>query len=287
MEDLCRYNQTGFCKFKKECTKRHEDQICQIEPQCTDKSCSKRHPKTCRNFSQKGECRHNEKCAYSHKQQENVQLKFNEIMLFLISRNQQDIVALKEEVKNMQNLVENMVDYNKNKEQNVESSKDVENKEKDTNLDQTKSNHVDVKDTEEDYGEKSNDLHVNKTQTVFKCEECQFECEKQITLNKHRNTKHTQDNSKKSERVNKAASNNDKFHCDECSYSCSTKKSLKKHMSQKHESSQKTMRIECEKCEITFEEGYDLQTHVEEKHCSCTSDTVCDQCLNYWVKKSH
>ena len=70
---------------------------------CTYKSCDKIHPKTCRDFSQKGECIYNEKCAYAHKQQENLKIKFNETVLFLISRNQQVIEALKEKVNELQN----------------------------------------------------------------------------------------------------------------------------------------------------------------------------------------
>ena len=57
-------------------------------------------------------------------------------------------------------------------------------------------------------------------------------------------------------------------------------------MSQNHEITQRDMEIECEKCEITFEDKTELLAHVEENHCSCTPDSVCDECLNYWVHKS-
>ena len=107
-----------------------------------------------------------------------------------------------------------------------------------------------VKDTEEDNRDKINNIHVNKTKTVFKCEECNFECNKQIILCKHKNTKHTQDNSRKGDSVNKAAINKDTFHCDKCNFSCLSKKSLKKHMSQKHEISQTTMKLECKNVKL-------------------------------------
>ena len=59
------------------------------------------------------------------------------------------------------------------------------------------------------------------------------------------------------------------------------KKSPKKHKSEKHLIPPKALQIKCDK---TFEEGTELFAHVEEKHCSCTLDSVCDECLNYWVR---
>ena len=56
----------------------------------------------CRNISTEGECNHNKKCAYFHEPQDNLKLKFNEIVLFLVLRNQQDINAMKEEVKQLE-----------------------------------------------------------------------------------------------------------------------------------------------------------------------------------------
>ena len=125
-QSICKYNQTGFCKFKEKCQKRHEDQLCEAHPQCTNRECEKRHPKVCRNFSAKGECSHNEKCAYSHQYQDKLQLKFNETVLFLISRNQQEIETLKEEVKKLENTIENMVKNNKREDKQVETSEDKE-----------------------------------------------------------------------------------------------------------------------------------------------------------------
>ena len=121
---------------------------------------------------------------------------------------------------------------------------------------------------------------------VFHCKECEFECEKQITLNQQKNTKHKKMNSQISDSFFKATNSKEHFHCDGCNYSCLSKKSLKKHMSQNHEIPQTTRKIECKKCELTFQEETDFQTHVEEKHCLCTTDSVCDECAQYWAQKS-
>ena len=160
---------------------------------------------------------------------------------------------------------------------------EVNSKEKEDNIYTTQNKSANIEDAEKNKKVELNVIHVNKTKMVFQCEDCDFECEKEITLNKHKNTKHTKVNSKKDNNVNKAHTVKDKFHYEECIYSCMSKKSLKKYMSQNHEIPKN---IECNKCEMTFEEETELQAHVEEKHCSCTPDSVCDECVNYWAHKS-
>ena len=79
---------------------------------------------------------------------------------------------------------------------------------------------------------------------MFKCEKCSYRCRKEITLNKHMNTKHVDKNSdivtiqsEKTLKPTKPADEyqkekeNSKFFCDECDYGCTNKKSLKKHKS--------------------------------------------------------
>ena len=162
---------------------------------------------------------------------------------------------------------------------------EVQNKEKEESIDNTINMSVTIEDTEENKKEECNNIEVTKNKMLFQCDECEFEREKQITLNKHKNTKHTKVSSTKDNSVNKASNTKDKFRCDECSYSSMSKKSLKKH-TQKHQLPQTALQIKCVKCNINFEEKTELLAHVEEKHCSCTPDSVCDECLNYWVHKS-
>ena len=67
---VCKYNQTGFCKFRERCRKRHNNEICEHQYKCENNQCIKRHPKRGRNLK-KGMCRHNKNCAYQHCDQEN------------------------------------------------------------------------------------------------------------------------------------------------------------------------------------------------------------------------
>ena len=223
-----KFYQTGFCKFKEKCLKRHENQICQVQPQCTNKECEKRHPKMCRNFSAKRECSHNEKCAYSHQQPDNLQLKFNETVLTLISRNQQEIETLKEEVKKLENKIENIVRNNKIEDQQGKSSEDIE----------------------EQIDSDIQDNAISKD--VLKCDLCRYQCKKKATLQKHKNTKHGFQNG--------TSGTKNKFYCDECSSAFTTKKAVKTHKKKDHET------IKCEKCKLTFEKKNELNSHMKKQH---------------------
>ena len=86
---------------------------------------------------------------------------------------------------------------------------------------------------------------------------------------------------KKGCNVNKASNAKKIFHCDECNQSW-----MSNHMLQRHVTLQNALKIKCEKCEVTFKEETEWQAPVEEKPGSCAQDSVCDECLNYWVQKS-
>ena len=79
---VCRYFQTGYCKFKSECRNMHINEYCS-DSQCSDRSCIKRHPRKCKYFVTFGSCKFATNCAYLH-----------------LSRAQEDgeIALLKEEI---------------------------------------------------------------------------------------------------------------------------------------------------------------------------------------------
>ena len=53
-QSICKYNQTGFYKFKEKCQqKKHEDQICEAQPQCTNRE-GKKASKSVQKFLCKG-----------------------------------------------------------------------------------------------------------------------------------------------------------------------------------------------------------------------------------------
>ena len=62
MEDkVCKYNNTGYCKFEKGCKFLHPTEVC--EGGCETKKCKKRHPRMCR---YQIDCKRKETCAYKH-----------------------------------------------------------------------------------------------------------------------------------------------------------------------------------------------------------------------------
>ena len=61
-KELCRHNQTGFCKCRQQCTKEHVNEICYNNYECKIITCKVRHPKKCKTF---GQCNF-ENCAYIH-----------------------------------------------------------------------------------------------------------------------------------------------------------------------------------------------------------------------------
>ena len=52
--DVCKHNQTGFCKYRQQCTKEHVNEICNEKHECKDKTCTMRHPKRCKIFEDFG-----------------------------------------------------------------------------------------------------------------------------------------------------------------------------------------------------------------------------------------
>ena len=62
LQSVCKYYNTGFCKFKDECNSYHLTNICPKKG-CRDKACPNRHPKKCR---YKDQCRRRSTCLYCH-----------------------------------------------------------------------------------------------------------------------------------------------------------------------------------------------------------------------------
>ena len=62
---ICLYNKFGYCKYGKNCRRKHVNRICQSE-NCPIEKCSLRHPKKCRYFETFKYCKFNQYCSYSH-----------------------------------------------------------------------------------------------------------------------------------------------------------------------------------------------------------------------------
>ena len=64
--DVCKYNQTGFCKYRQQCKRQHIPDICTTFP-CTNNMCYLRHPRICKYYSEFGSCQFGDGCLYLHR----------------------------------------------------------------------------------------------------------------------------------------------------------------------------------------------------------------------------
>ena len=104
-EDICLYNQTGFCKYKSSCQKAHKNELCANISNCPDKNCTKRHPKACRYIQTIGNCRFKEGCVYTHVQQSN---EDNLLLVQTLAAHFKEVVELKEELSELKLIMEKM-----------------------------------------------------------------------------------------------------------------------------------------------------------------------------------
>ena len=189
---ICKHNQSGYCKFGQTCSKKHDNRLCESHDECMVNKCTKRHPKTCKNFKTNGKCRHREKCAYKHEAELNNQDKLNQTIFLLIVNQQKEINNLKEQVTSM----------------------DLSRKEKHAQDEQKQEN-----------------LKQDLPESLLECEICSYTCKKKEYLIKHMNTKHINQSVKEchkevettvevqehhTEKVKPKNAKVLKFKCDEC-----------------------------------------------------------------------
>ena len=165
---ICKFHQTGFCKFGSHCKRKHEDQICDNQSECTSQECQKRHPKICRNFIRNEQCIFKEKCAYSHKTKIDSQHNLNEKVTLLLLKHENDIKALTEEVNNLKLIFHIM---------STELGKSCPQKNS-------------IPESVDEYKNSKSATNEDASTLKFKCQQCDYVCEKKITLHKHTNTKH-------------------------------------------------------------------------------------------------
>ena len=65
MADICKHFQSGYCRNKSNCTKRHIVEEC-FESNCNKEFCEKRHRKLCIYFEKYGFCKFNSFCEFKH-----------------------------------------------------------------------------------------------------------------------------------------------------------------------------------------------------------------------------
>ena len=162
MEDqICNHYKYGFCKFQDHCQKKHVEGECNALSTCKSKVCQMRHPKVCKRLALEKFCKFGDECAYSHRID-----KSDEAQKQLSARNEFEIKLLKDEVKDLKLEIKKLTALTHDLCQKPEEISDGE------------------KYTEESAIQKV------PVRSKFKCDMCECSFKKEITLRKHKNTKH-------------------------------------------------------------------------------------------------
>ena len=66
IQNVCRFNKFGFCKFAMTCRIKHVDELCEATS-CEINYCEKRQPRICKFFSEFGRCKFGDYCKYNHR----------------------------------------------------------------------------------------------------------------------------------------------------------------------------------------------------------------------------
>ena len=182
-EQLCKFNQEGFCKFGANCYKRHENEICNRN-QCESPQCSKRHPQLCKFYFQFGQCKFGDICAFSHRREDTSNREKRSL--------EKEVEELKDEIKNMKE--ENTKTKEKDLEKEVESLKEDMKKLKEEMM--KKMDRIlsflgtDDEAESNSSNKKGNEKGKVSDEPKFKCDKCSYTTKRSITLKKHINTKH-------------------------------------------------------------------------------------------------
>ena len=204
-ESICKFNQSGFCKYQNHCRKQHINDSGPTS-MCNNMACLLRHPKVCKYFTNFRRCKFGESCAYLHghdtqtedkniseleHELENVKAKISEIDAILLKLEQIESRISSMEESNLRNR-EEIDELKKNLNQktfDIEEVKKI--------LDQKSSKHDElaqnfyilmhsVDDLEKSSAQLKHHLnHLSKQIQTFQCNLCGQAFQNEQTLRNH------------------------------------------------------------------------------------------------------
>ena len=223
MTAVCLSYKFGFCKFKHNCDKVHFSESCEI-PNCTGFNCNKRHPRECIFFRRFGRCKFGTFCSYAHLKSKEVKLE-EEIEDLKV-----EMLFLKTEMKELKNVVSEIISERKQKSEKVDTSKACEVEASETANDSSEINYInqenknesDIKKTVEQVEKLSIETKTNpEEETVSK-----------IDINK---SEDTLDSIMKTQCLEEIIRENSGLYCEYCPWGpAKTKKGLITHKAKMH-----------------------------------------------------
>jgi uncharacterized C2H2 Zn-finger protein len=209
-ESVCKYNKYGYCKFKEKCRRLHIKKTCENNASCTNiKSCLKRHPKVCKLHDLYKSRRFGSDCSYLHTKSKKE------------SENDERLEYLENCLKDMTEKVKGLEEELSEIKANINSA---ENKAKEVS---------------------SQDKEIIK---YLKCDICEYKTNREVTLKKHKNTKHVT------------------FKCTDCGQNFKSQNTLEKHVNREHKIQEIEDDNECPICGKLFITKKTMQDHFKESH---------------------
>ena len=98
-DEICLYNQTGFCKYRQNCRKRHKNVICPEDHDFKVTGCCLRHPKVCKSYTKDSTCKFKDGCAYEHQTNKGAKM---------VKNLDQEVINLKLEMIHMKSVIQEM-----------------------------------------------------------------------------------------------------------------------------------------------------------------------------------
>ena len=189
-EEICQYDKFGFCKFRKECKRRHFNEECKDLDKCSSiKTCRKRHPKHCKRYDS-GQCRYKEDCTYKH--QEPIKNMEQAQMVEKLKKLETVVHALTRKVLSLE---EEMIKIKKNKKViEVDEEEDIEFQNVSNNhpFKHTSSPIIKAKDSGVKVKENKDKPKKSEIKVQLPCTKCEYKTMKEATLEKHMTTKHSE-----------------------------------------------------------------------------------------------
>ena len=110
-ENICKFNKSGYCKFKTNCKYKHVNVVCD-DDKCDQRVCEKRHPRKCKYFTNFGDCKLGPNCAFAHKdngkiKMEKLEQKIDELHK-IIQDKEKIIDQLVNDVQNLKSVVDEL-----------------------------------------------------------------------------------------------------------------------------------------------------------------------------------
>ena len=251
MEDqICQHHKFGYCKFQKQCQKKHLEGQCEALGACKEiKTCNKRHPKACKRFIHDTLCKFGLDCAYAHIENDNSKLEAT--VIYHIANMKAEIIELKEVIQRLVpldqtvNEIEHLKqEINKLKTENADIvnkinilQEDLKSDKEDESCEENTITEYDgllscnycgyQSRSEGDHGSLINTHNNEETEEVLKCDKCEFNCNSMKTFRKHMNTRHPG-------RKEQNECNTDLNICPNCKKKFKTEISLRDHFQKIH-----------------------------------------------------